>query len=94
MTERAKQSYEGLDAYEAGYRAGYEQGHDDATTISSWCWEYIADETGAGAWACEACGYMNEAIPFDETINPYKWNGSNYCANCGRRMIDMTHEEA
>ena len=89
MTERAKQPYEGIDAYEAGYKVGYEIGHDDATGISQWHW----DCSGVGVWRCEACGYINDALPFDVTTNPYTWSSGKYCANCGRRMIDMEVED-
>lgn len=89
MTERAKQPYEGTDAYEAGYRVGYEIGHDDATGISQWDWDENGIDWGIGTWRCEACGYRNTALPSDASINPYMWEGSRHCANCGRRMIDI-----
>lgn len=93
MTERAKHSYEGLDAYEAGYRVGYEAGHNDATTMSQWYWDKNGMDWGIGAWRCEACGYRNTALPSDPSINPYTWAGSRHCANCGRKMIDIREDE-
>ena len=93
MGERAKYSYEGLDAYEAGYRSGYETGHDDAIEISQWYWDGHGLDWGIGAWRCEACGYRNTALPSDASINPYMWDGSRHCANCGKRMIEMSDEE-
>lgn len=92
MTERAKKPYEGMASYDAGYRDGYNSGHDDATGISQWYWDENGMDYGLGAWRCEMCGYVNSALPIDKDIYPYNWSGSKYCANCGHRMIDLEQE--
>ena len=88
----ARQSYEGMPAYDAGYRKGYREGyirgHDDATSMSFWYWDKDGMDWGIGAWRCASCNTINYALPSESVINPFNWEGSNYCPQCGKKMVE------
>lgn len=69
------------------YQEGYWDGHNDATSIAGWFYDPNGMDWNIGAWRCDHCGYRNSSLPNVESINPYMWAGSKYCAKCGRRML-------
>lgn len=85
----AKQAYEGMPAYEAGYKKGY----DDATSISYWEWNPDGVDWGLGAWQCHECYHTNGGLPYDKDIYPLNWACSKYCPNCGRKMVSKEYYE-
>ena len=85
----AKHAYEGMPAYEAGYKAG----HDDTTSMSYWEWNPDGLDWGIGAWMCHECRGRNYGLPFDEEIYPLNWANSKYCPDCGRKMVSKEYYE-
>lgn len=55
------------------WRKAYEQGKADAEPRKKGKWEYNSPVT----MNCDQCGYV---------IADWKWNESNFCANCGADM--------
>ena len=85
----AKHAYEGMPAYEAGYR----DGHNDATSMSYWEWNPDGMDWGLGIWQCHECGGKNYGLPHDKKIYPLNWANSKYCPDCGRMMVAKEYYE-
>ena len=51
-------------------------------------WEYDPNgcDWGIGAWRCSECGCKNDALPWNNKLNPYSFACSHYCPYCGARM--------
>ncbi len=51
-------------------------------------WEYDPNgcDWGIGAWRCSVCGCKNDALPWDNKLNPYDFACSHYCPYCGAKM--------
>ena len=52
-----------------------------------WVWDPNGQDQGIGAWKCSECGELNLNIGWMEKTNPLLWIGSNFCPNCGVKMI-------
>ena len=50
-------------------------------------WEYDenAVDFNIGGWRCSECGVRNNNLPTDR-LNPYLFQGSSYCPQCGAKM--------
>lgn len=51
-------------------------------------WEYDPNgcDWGIGAWRCSNCGCKNDALPWDNRLNPYDFACSHFCPHCGAKM--------
>ena len=67
--------------------------------------QWVYDENGMdwnlGAWVCSKCHMRNDNIPpgikfndgWRKVGNPYMWQGSKFCPNCGVRMIEEVEQD-
>ena len=51
-----------------------------------WVWNPNGNDWGIGAWCCSNCGGKNDALPWDNKLNPYAFACSHYCPVCGAHM--------
>ena len=60
-----------------------------------WVWDENGMGWNLGAWVCSECHARNDNIPpaikyndgYRKVGNPYMWQGSKFCPNCGARMV-------
>ena len=54
---------------------------------AKWEWDDDGIDYNIGSWICGHCKNRPETTwDFDPNANPYKWNGSSFCSNCGAKM--------
>lgn len=69
---------------------------DEAPTIDpeemrprgKWIWNPNGMDWGLGAWECSECACRNNNLPMNSNMNPLMFSGSNYCPNCGAKMME------
>lgn len=88
------------DYYEGDYYAVSIAQIQSAPTIEErktgkWVWDENGMDWNLGAWVCSECHARNDNIPpaikyndgYRKVGNPYMWQGSKFCPNCGARMV-------
>lgn len=65
-----------------------EQPTIDAVEVvyAHWVWNPNGNDWGIGAWCCSKCGGKNDALPWDNKLNPYAFACSHFCPVCGAHM--------
>lgn len=51
-----------------------------------WVYNPNGMDWNLGAWQCSVCKCNNNNLPGNDKHNPYIFQGSNYCPNCGAKM--------
>ena len=51
-----------------------------------WIYNPNGMDWNLGAWQCSVCKCNNNNLPGNDKHNPYIFQGSNYCPNCGAKM--------
>ena len=51
-----------------------------------WIYNPNGMDWNLGAWQCSVCKCNNNNLPGNDEYNPYIFQGSNYCPNCGAKM--------
>lgn len=51
-----------------------------------WVYNPNGMDWNLGAWQCSVCKCNNNNLPGNDKYNPYIFQGSNYCPNCGAKM--------
>ena len=60
--------------------------HRPRKTYGSWEYDPNGIDWGLGAWRCSKCHARNSNLGATEDINPYLYEGSKFCPNCGIPM--------
>lgn len=56
-----------------------------------WVYNPNGMDWNLGAWQCSVCKCNNNNLPGNDKYNPYIFQGSNYCPNCGAKMDGEEH---
>ena len=56
-----------------------------------WVYNPNGMDWNLGAWQCSVCKCNNNNLPGNDKHNPYIFQGSNYCPNCGAKMDEEEH---
>ena len=56
-----------------------------------WIYNPNGMDWNLGAWQCSVCKCNNNNLPGNDKHNPYIFQGSNYCPNCGAKMDGEEH---
>lgn len=56
-----------------------------------WVYNPNGMDWNLGAWQCSFCKCNNNNLPGNDKYNPYIFQGSNYCPNCGAKMDGEEH---
>lgn len=58
-----------------------------------WVYNPNGMDWNLGAWQCSVCKCNNNNLPGNDKYNPYIFQGSNYCPNCGAKMDVEEHND-
>lgn len=56
-----------------------------------WVYNPNGMDWNLGAWQCSVCKCNNNNLPGNDKYNPYIFQGSNFCPNCGAKMDEEEH---
>ena len=67
---------------------------DDVDPVVHGRWVYNSNgmDWNLGAWQCSVCKCNNNNLPGNDKHNPYIFQGSNYCPNCGAKMDEEEND--
>ena len=57
-----------------------------------WIYNPNGMDWNLGAWQCSVCKCNNNNLPGNDKHNPYIFQGSNYCPNCGAKMDEEEND--
>lgn len=57
-----------------------------------WVYNPNGMDWNLGAWQCSVCKCNNNNLPGNDKHNPYIFQGSNYCPNCGAKMDEEEND--
>ena len=78
--------------YEATYAIDLIPDADVAPVVHGrWVYNPNGMDWNLGAWQCSVCKCNNNNLPGNDKYNPYIFQGSNYCPNCGAKMDGEEH---
>ena len=58
-----------------------------------WVYNSNGMDWNLGAWQCSVCKCNNNNLPGNDKYNPYIFQGSNYCPNCGAKMDEEEYND-